>query len=62
MLEAVKQGDRTEDFEPFKGELPDDQCRCAAYLFHYVHDTKRHIVKELLINWAPDGATKEVGL
>jgi hypothetical protein len=62
-LEGVKlkQGTtRTEGCEPLKAELPDDECRCAAYLFRYVNEQKRLVVKNLLINWLPDGAMEKV--
>jgi hypothetical protein len=61
-LEGVSQGTTpTEDCEPFKAELPDDECRCAAYLFHYVNEHERIVVKNLLINWLPDAAKEKVG-
>lgn len=60
-LEGVDQGTRTEDCESLKAELPTDECRCAAYLFHYVNEHERLVVKNLLINWVPDAAKEKVG-
>ena len=59
-LEGVKQGTLTEGCEPLKAELPDDECRCAAYRFHYINEQKRVVVKNLLINWLPDAAGEKV--
>ena len=59
-LEGVDQGARSDNCESLKTELPDDECRCAAYLFHYVNEHKRVIVKNLLINWSPDAAEGKV--
>jgi hypothetical protein len=61
-LEGVKlnQGTRTEGCEPLKAELPDDECRCAAYLFRYLNEQKRLVVKNLLISWLPDAAKEKV--
>jgi hypothetical protein len=38
----------------------DDECRCAAYLFHYVNEKDHVVVKNLLINWLPDAAEEKV--
>jgi hypothetical protein len=59
-LEGVKQGTGIEGCEPLKAELPDDECRCAAYLFHYINEQERVVVKNLLINWLPDAAEEKV--
>jgi len=59
-LEGVQQTAYTEDCGLLKAELPDDECRCAAYLFHYMNEQKRVVVKNLLINWLPDAAKEKV--
>jgi hypothetical protein len=59
-LEGVKHGTLTEGCEPLKAGLPDDECRCAAYRFHYINEQKRVVVKNLLINWLPDAAGEKV--
>jgi hypothetical protein len=59
-LEGVKQGTLSESCEPLKAELPDDECRCAAYLFHYINEKDHVVVKNLLINWLPDAAEEKV--
>lgn len=59
-LEGVNQGTRIDDCESLKAELPNDECRCAAYLFHYIDENKRLIVKNMLINWSPDAAEEKV--